>query len=320
MPSNSSNIPSCLYCYIENLQREQRLSLNTIAAYQRDLIQFVEFIEQREITSWSEVNNKVARAFPAKLHQKGISGKSIQRMLSACRQFFEHLIKLEKIEINPFHGVSAPKSPRKLPETLSVDELSSLLANHDGSVISVRDHAMLELFYSSGIRLSELASLNLKGLGYQQGEIMVLGKGNKQRIVPVGRKAKQALESWIERRGEIALTAEPALFVNNLGKRLSVRGIQYRLNHWAKEKDLGRHLHPHMLRHSFASHVLESSGDLRAVQEMLGHSDISTTQIYTHLDFQHLAKVHEKAHPRARKTQKINGKPDKGVKNGHNTG
>lgn len=290
--------------YFETLIKEQRLSDHTIDAYRRDLSRLREFAESLGLTNWDDINHKIARAFPARLHQQGRSGKSIQRMLSGCRRFYEYLMTEGVIQINPFDGVSAPKSQRKLPKTLSVDELSSLLADHDGSVISTRDHAMLELFYSSGMRLSELASLDCTGLGYEQGQVSVVGKGNKQRIVPVGRKAKQALDEWLGKRAELAAADETALFVNNQGRRISVRGIQYRLNHWAKEKGLGRNLHPHMLRHSFASHVLESSGDLRAVQEMLGHSDISTTQIYTHLDFQHLARVHEKAHPRAKKAPK----------------
>ena len=300
MPTLDDSVVS----FINLLDKERRLSVNTIKAYQRDLNRLLDFLDGREVTRWSEIDNKCARAYPASLYQSGIAGSSIQRMLSGCRSFFEFLLKNGVVSLNPFEGVAAPRSRRKLPETLSVDELSELLSRHDGSAIAVRDQAMLELFYTSGMRLSELAALDFDTPDFEAGEISVIGKGNKQRIVPVGSKAREALREWLGRRNELALETETALFVNNRGLRISVRGIQYRLNQWAKASGLGRRLHPHMLRHSFASHVLESSGDLRAVQEMLGHSDISTTQIYTHLDFQHLARVYDKAHPRARKPRK----------------
>ena len=295
--------------FLESLELERRVSVNTIQAYRRDLQQLESFADRNEIFDWQSLSIRQARKFPAKLHQSGLSGPSIQRMLSACRMFYRHLLKSGAVDVNPFDGIGAPKSASKLPETLSVDELDGLLDQNDGSILSVRDHAMLELFYSSGLRLSELAALDFDSVDFQQGQIMVVGKGNKQRIVPVGQKASSALRLWLERRHELtkphkSIHPEKALFINHNGNRLSVRGIQYRLNRWAKERGLGRRLHPHMLRHSFASHVLESSGDLRAVQELLGHSDIATTQIYTHLDFQHLAKVYDEAHPRARKNRK----------------
>jgi integrase/recombinase XerC len=295
--------------FLESLELERKLSENTIQAYRRDLRQLESFAVRNDICDWQSLSIRQARKFPASLHQSGLSGHSIQRMLSACRMFYRHLLKSGAVDVNPFDGIRAPKSPGRLPETLSVDELDGLLEQNDGSILSVRDHAMLELFYSSGLRLSELAALDFDSVDFQQGQITVLGKGNKQRIVPVGQKASSALRSWLERRHELTrshkqIQPEKALFINHHGDRLTVRGIQYRLNHWAKKRGLGRRLHPHMLRHSFASHVLESSGDLRAVQELLGHSDIATTQIYTHLDFQHLAKVYDESHPRARKTRK----------------
>lgn len=297
--------------FLNVLERERRLSASTIHAYQCDLRQLIEFANQKGITDWSSLSIQQARFFPAKLHQQGLSGRSIQRMLSACRAFYRFLLKQGSVAVNPFAGIAAPKYPKKLPQTLSVDDLSGLLEQHNNSersILPLRDHAMLELFYSSGLRLSELASLNNTSIDFQQNQIIVTGKGNKQRIVLVGRKAVAALTAWLARRNELVKpqnNAQPenALFINKNGTRLSMRGIQYRLNQWAKAKGLGRRLHPHMLRHSFASHILESSGDLRAVQEMLGHSDIGTTQIYTHLDFQHLAKVYDKAHPRARKSK-----------------
>lgn len=225
-------------------------------------------------------------------------------MLSAARAFYRFLCKHNLSDINPFEGISAPKSGKPLPSTMSVDELGALLEQHDGSLLSLRDHAMLELFYSSGLRLSELASLDLGQIDFQAAQVQVTGKGNKQRIVPVGSKAIQALKQWLKRRGELAAADETAVFVNKSGSRISPRGIQLRVDQWCRQSGLGRSLHPHMLRHSFASHVLQSSGDLRSVQEMLGHADISTTQIYTHLDFQHLAKVYDQAHPRAKKKAK----------------
>ena len=299
--------------------RQRRLSPHTVDAYRRDLDRLAAFLENCEgensegenpgpensaSKNWCDLSAKQARAFPAKLHQSGLSGRSIQRMLAAARALYRHLLATGRATVNPFDGVSAPKSGHKLPATLSVDELSALLGKHDGSVLSIRDHAMLELFYSSGLRLAELASLDYNGIDFEQSEVRVTGKGNRQRIVPVGRKAAAALTEWLNHRDTLANSGETALFVNKNGHRLGARGIQHRLNHWAKKHGLGRRLHPHMLRHSFASHVLASSGDLRAVQEMLGHADIATTQIYTHLDFQHLAKVYDQAHPRARKRGK----------------
>ncbi len=290
--------------FIQSLEKERRLAKNTINSYHHDLLRLEVFAQGRQIESWCELTSKDARAFPARLNQQGMSGKSIQRMLSSSRSFYVYLLKNSEANLNPFIGITAPKSARRLPQTLSVDELNHLLNDHDGSTLSMRDHAMLELFYSSGLRLSELASLDIDSIDFKQNQLMVTGKGDKQRMVPVGRKAVKSLTAWLSRRDQLVGESETALFVNEKGTRISVRGIQYRLDRWAREKGLGRRLHPHMLRHSFASHLLESSGDLRAVQELLGHSDISTTQIYTHLDFQHLAKVYDKAHPRARKVRK----------------
>lgn len=290
--------------FMAHQARESRLSDNTLKAYNRDLDRLIGFAENRGLDNWSELSASHARSFPARLHQQGMSGRSIQRMLSAARAFYRYLQKYSVVTVSPFDGVSAPKSGKRLPETLGVDELGALLEDHDGTPLAVRDHAILELLYSSGLRLSELASLDVDTIDFRQRQILVTGKGNKQRIVPVGRKAVDALNTWLECRGQLAREDETALFVNNQGTRISPRGIQYRLDAWARARGLGRRLHPHMLRHSFASHILESSGDLRAVQELLGHSNIATTQIYTHLDFQHLAEVYDKAHPRAKKSRK----------------
>jgi len=282
--------------------RRRRLSAHTVDAYRRDLTRLAAFLAQTQPGGdWRDLSAKQARAFAAKLHQSGLSGRSIRRMLSAARVLYRHLVAAGRAEVNPFDGVRAPKSPRRLPATLSVDELSALLARHAGDDLSVRDHAMLELFYSSGLRLAELAALDVGGIDFAQRQVRVTGKGNKQRVLPVGEKAAVALQNWLRRRPGLAAAGETALFVNKNGDRLGARGIQHRVNTFARRHGLGRRLHPHMLRHSFASHVLASSGDLRAVQEMLGHADIATTQIYTHLDFQHLAAVYDRAHPRARK-------------------
>ena len=298
-------LSNSIVAYIDHLGAERRHSDHTIAAYQRDLKHLLQFATENSLQSWRGLSVKHARLYPAQLNRSGLAGSSIQRMLSAARNFFRFLLHQQQLESNAFETVSAPKSKKKLPITLSVDEMSQLLERHDGSVEQIRDRAMLELFYSSGLRLSELSTLNLDTwkteVSQSSSEVKVTGKGNKQRIVPVGEKALEALREWTAVRGQLALGGETALFVNRQGKRITNRGIQYRIEAWAKRNGLGRHVHPHMLRHSFASHVLESSGDLRSVQEMLGHADISTTQIYTHLDFQHLAKVYDNAHPRAKR-------------------
>lgn len=287
--------------YLDYLTKERQVSAHTIDAYQRDLFSLSEFLTELGIRDWQDVQVQHARAFPARLKRAGQAGSTIQRSLSAARSLFRYLAAHQLVASNPFEAVSAPKSGKKLPATLSVDELSELLDQHDDSPSGLRDRAVLELFYSSGLRLAELQALDFDGVDFGQREVRVLGKGSKERIVPVGSRAIDAIREWLSARISVVQHNEKAMFVNNKGVRLSTRGIQYRIEQWAKRSGIGRHLHPHMLRHSFASHVLESSGDLRAVQEMLGHADISTTQIYTHLDFQHLAKVYDDAHPRARR-------------------
>ncbi len=300
-----SNLVDSIERFIDAIGKAGRYSENSIRAFYRDLIILERFLSERAgIAGWEEVNESTARAFPARLFQRGHSPRSISRMLSSCRKFFDYLINENMVKSNPFIGISAPKAAQKLPNTLSVDDLSTLLEENidaDTSTNIVRDRAIIELFYSSGLRLSELASLDIDTIDFAESQIRVTGKGNKERIVPVGTMARTAVRDWLDRRDEYASQGERALFVNFRGGRLSVRGIQSRLTEWARRKGFSQHVHPHALRHSFASHLLESSGDLRAVQEMLGHSDISTTQIYTHLDFQHLAKVFDLAHPRARK-------------------
>ena len=287
--------------FLRHLASERRLSSHTTNAYRRDLNHLARFVLDQGLTNWQQVSHPKARIYPARLHQAGLSGKSIQRKLSAARSFYRYLSRTNRSTVNPFDGIRAPKSPRRLPHTLNTDEAASLVDMTPTTDIEYRDHALLELMYSSGLRVSEAAQLNLHDLEFQQCLVELKGKGDKTRIVPFGRHAARALKAWIRRRQQLAASGEMAVFLNNRGTRLSIRSIQKRVEHWALSQGLPRHVHPHMLRHSFASHILESSGDLRAVQEMLGHSDLSTTQVYTHLDYQHLAKVYDKAHPRAGK-------------------
>jgi integrase/recombinase XerC len=287
--------------YLSSLIHERRMSPHTVQSYQRDLTKLLAYIELQKANDWTSVSPLVARQFPARLHAAGLGGKSIQRALSATRSFYQFLIETNRAEHNPFIEVRAPKSAKKLPDTLNVDEIEQLLASMPDDQLGVRDKAIIELIYSAGMRLSELVSVQVRDVARGIDMLKVTGKGSKQRLVPVGRKARQAIDIWMGIRATMAKADETALFVSQRGTRISPRTIQVRLDHWALQSGLDRKLHPHMLRHSFASHILESSGDLRAVQELLGHANISSTQIYTHLDFQHLAEVYDKAHPRARK-------------------
>jgi integrase/recombinase XerC len=295
-----SALQSDLEAFLAHLQRERQLSPRTLQAYRHDLEGLRDFLDAQDCPRWQAVDATHLRLFVAKRHQAGLSGRSLQRMLSAVRSLYQFLIREQLCKHNPAVDLRAPRSPRKLPRALDADLASQLLDDSsDDDWLAVRDHAMLELFYSSGLRLSELAGLNISELDLPQGEVRVLGKGSKTRLIPVGRMAREALQRWLELR-LLTNTPEQALFIGKQGRRLTPRAIQLRVRRWGVTH-IGQNLHPHMLRHSFASHVLESSGDLRAVQELLGHADISTTQIYTHLDFQHLAQVYDKAHPRAKR-------------------
>lgn len=289
-----------LEAFLGHLQRERQLSPRTLQAYRRDLQNLADFLEMQQRVQWPDMDGARLRLFVAKRHQAGLSGRSLQRLLSAVRTFYQFLIRERLCQHNPALDLRAPRSARTLPRTLDADLAAQLLDDEsDDDWLAVRDHAMLELFYSSGLRLSELAGLDIHELDLAQGEVRVLGKGNKTRLVPVGKMARQALQRWLKVRSLID-TPDQALFIGKQGRRLSPRAIQLRVRRWGVA-NIGQNLHPHMLRHSFASHLLESSGDLRAVQELLGHADIGTTQIYTHLDFQHLAQVYDKAHPRAKR-------------------
>lgn len=287
--------------FLDTLRVERRYSPNTLAAYRRDLAALEEFCAAEGIARWEQLNAHHIRALIAARHRRGLTGRSLQRLLSALRGFFAWLISQHELKSNPAAGIRAPKSPRPLPGTLDVDQMARLLDIGATDVLALRDRAILELFYSSGLRLAELAGLDLGDLDLGDGAVRVTGKGSKTRVVPVGRHARAALERWLAERRAIPGPDETALFVGRNGRRLAPRAVQARLKAWARRQGLDISLHPHMLRHSFASHLLESSGDLRAVQELLGHADISTTQIYTHLDFQHLAQVYDAAHPRAKR-------------------
>jgi integrase/recombinase XerC len=288
--------------FIAYLQNEKRYSQHTLDAYQRDIQQFETWLEQQdnspELTSSRFFH---VQQFVAQLNRQALGSRSIKRKLSSLRSFFNYLLTNHYISANPAIDIQTPKTPRNLPKTLDIELIDKLLKIPSRSIIEKRDKAMLELFYSSGLRLSELVSLNLESINRDEFTLRVTGKGNKTRIVPIGTQAMQALEVWLMVRKDQADLDEAAIFVSNRGTRINPRTVQQRINHWQKTLGIEQHIHPHKLRHSFASHILESSGDLRAVQELLGHADISTTQIYTHLDYQHLAKVYDKSHPRARK-------------------
>ena len=285
----------------QHLRTERRLSQHTVSNYRRDLHKFLAWCEQQTLKNPDQLDSQHIRQCMAVLHRNGFSGRSIQRWLSSLRTFFNYGLKHRWVKSNPANGISAPKSPKKLPKTLDVDQIDQFLSLPENDWISCRDHAMIELLYSSGLRLSELTNVNLSDLDFRDTSLTVTGKGNKTRQLPVGKQAINALKTWLRCRQTINIADHEALFLSKKGKRLSPRAIQDRLKQISIKQGMPGKVHPHMLRHSFASHLLESSGDLRAVQQLLGHENISTTQVYTHLDFQHLAKVYDKTHPRAQK-------------------
>lgn len=290
--------------FLRHLAIERRLSAHTGSNYQRDLLRLLAWCRQQGL-GWAQLKAAHVRQFVATSHRQGLGGRSVQRSLSAIRTFYDFLLREGRVTDNPALGIRAPKSPRKLPSALDPDVVAQLLdgdATDDDSWLAARDQALFELLYSSGLRLAELVSINLDSLDLRAGELVVTGKGNKTRQVPVGSKAVAAVSAWLKYRAEAATDEEAhALFIDRRGKRIAARMVQTRLARAGLAKGLPGRLHPHMLRHSFATHLLESSGDLRAVQELLGHADIATTQIYTHLDFQRLAQVYDQAHPRAKR-------------------
>jgi integrase/recombinase XerC len=284
--------------YLAHLAHERRLSPHTIGAYQRDV---AALLERARATRLEKLQVHDIRRFVAQLHASGLDPRSIGRMLSAWRGFYRYLARDHGYGDNPVLGIRAPKAAKRLPQALSPDDAHRLLDIDADGALAIRDKAMFELFYSSGLRLSELTGLAPSDVSFAEGTVRVTGKGSKTRIVPVGRFALDALREWLATREGIERHQPDALFVSRSGARLSPRSVQARLKTLALKQGVSSTVHPHVLRHSFASHVLQSSSDLRAVQEMLGHASISTTQIYTHLDFQHLAKVYDAAHPRAKK-------------------
>ena len=286
---------------MKKLATERRLSPHTVEAYERDVQALLGFCEREGIASLADLDSFAVRRFAAEGHRKGLGARSIARRLSGVRTFLNYLIETGVVKSNAAVHVQAPKAPRRLPATLDADQVASLLAISGEEPLTLRDRAILELFYSSGLRLAELVGLNLGDVDVADRTVRVLGKGSKTRVVPVGKQALAALRDWLAVRAELVRAGELAVFVSRRGERVSPRTVQQRVNEWARRQGAPTGVHPHMLRHSFATHVLESSRNLRAVQEMLGHASISTTQVYTHLDFQHLASVYDQAHPRARK-------------------
>jgi len=287
--------------FLAYLSIERQLSEHTDSNYRRDLERFVAHLSRNSVLEWARVDSQHVRTFAAAEFRRGQSPRTIQRRLSALRTFFNFLIREGVLRANPASDVQAPKARKRLPATIDADLMARLLTFRTAAELEVRDKAIMELFYSSGLRLSELTDLDLPDLDLADRTVRVTGKGRKTRILPVGRFAIDALSAWLKERAAVAAIGEKAVFVSQHGRRLGVRAVQARIGQWAKRQGLGIHVHPHMFRHSFASHLLESSQDLRGVQELLGHSNISTTQIYTHLDFQHLAKIYDQAHPRARR-------------------
>lgn len=284
--------------YLDQLTHARRASRLTGENYARDLAILLELAGD---TPLDQIDSHHIRSFVGRLHGRGLGGRTLARMLSAWRGFYRYLARDHGHARNPVRGVRAPKAAKRLPKALSPDEAARLMEVPAESVLALRDKAMLELLYSSGLRLSELTGLDLPGIDFGDATVRVTGKGAKTRIVPVGSHALGALRAWLGPRAALAPAEEPALFVGRAGRRLTPRAVQARVRYWALRLGLPSRVHPHVLRHSFASHVLQSSADLRAVQEMLGHASIATTQVYTRLDFQHLAKAYDAAHPRAKR-------------------
>jgi integrase/recombinase XerC len=291
--------------WLERFERflvtERRLSAHTVSAYRHDLQTLADWCERHGIERWGMLDHQHVRSFAAHSHARGLKGRSIQRRLAAARTFFGFLQREGSLKLNPALGIPAPRAARRLPHTLDVDQMARLLAFKPRNALETRDLALMELFYSGGLRLAELTGLKLKDLDLATGSARVVGKGRKERIAPVGAHAVRALTSWLEQRAGMAQAGCESVFVGRNGGSLSARAVQLRVAARARAQGLPQHVHPHLFRHSFATHLLESSRDLRGVQELLGHANIGSTQIYTHLDFQHLARTYERAHPRAKR-------------------
>lgn len=290
--------------FIRHLETERRLSPHTCKHYRRDLDTLLAHCASQDIENWGQVDDEHLRAYSAASYRRGLSASTIRRRLSAARTFFKYLLREKHIKRNPVVAVKAPKGGKRLPENLDADRMARLLDIPGDGPIVARDRAILELLYSSGLRLSELTGLDTNDVDVADGTVHVTGKGNKDRILPVGRYALEALANWRKERVTLANADETALFVSKRGTRLSPRSVQARVDYWAKRQGIDTRVYPHLFRHSFATHLLESSHDLRGVQELLGHANIGTTQVYTHLDFQHLAQIYDQTHPRAKAKRK----------------
>ncbi|MEL7536781.1 MAG: tyrosine recombinase XerC [Pseudomonadota bacterium] len=296
----TSALPAPVEAFLEHLRIERRCSPHTLRNYRIDLERFCRYLREQSLDLLNGVADADVRLFAAAEHRKGLAPRSIQRRLSAVRALYRYLGRERQAASNPATTVTAPRARKRLPGTLDADQVGRLLALPGDTPLVRRDRAMFELLYSSGLRLDELVSIDRGDLDLADATCRVVGKGRKERIVPVGRYALAALNDWFKVRGEFAAADDPAVFVSQRGARVSHRTVQARLDYWARRQGIEQRVHPHMLRHSFATHVLESSRDLRGVQELLGHADIGTTQVYTHLDFQHLAQIYDAAHPRAK--------------------
>ncbi|KJF89729.1 tyrosine recombinase XerC [Photobacterium leiognathi] len=298
------NLEQPLERFYEYLRSERELSLHTQQNYKRQLTRIAEQLMELKVESWQQVDAGWVRQIASKGMRDGLKASSLAMRLSALRSFFDFLVHQNVLKANPAKGVAAPRKSRPLPKNLDVDEMNQLLDVNEDDPLAIRDRAMMELMYGAGLRLSELVGIDLRNISLSKGDLRVIGKGDKERIVPFSGLAREWVAKWLKLRDSIAQADEQALFVSKLGHRISTRNVQKRMAEWGQKQAVSSHINPHKLRHSFATHMLESSGDLRAVQELLGHANLSTTQIYTHLDFQHLAKVYDEAHPRAKKRNK----------------
>lgn len=287
--------------FYEFLRSEKGLSLHTQRNYKQQLETMAQHLAEMGLKDWSQVDAGWVRQLAGKGMREGMKASSLATRLSSLRSFFDFLILRGEMSANPAKGVSAPRKKRPLPKNLDVDEVNQLLEVNEDDPLAIRDRAMMELMYGAGLRLAELVSVDVRDVQLRSGELRVIGKGDKERKVPFSGMATEWVGKWLRVRGDLAAPGEPALFVSKLGTRISHRSVQKRMDEWGQKQSVASHISPHKLRHSFATHMLESSNNLRAVQELLGHENISTTQIYTHLDFQHLAQAYDQAHPRARK-------------------
>ncbi|EAS62936.1 tyrosine recombinase XerC [Photobacterium angustum] len=289
--------------FYEYLRSERELSLHTQQNYKRQLTRVAEQLVELSVDNWQQVDAGWVRQIASKGMRDGLKASSLAMRLSALRSFFDFLVHQNVLKANPAKGVAAPRKARPLPKNLDVDEMNQLLDVNDDDPLAIRDRAMMELMYGAGLRLAELVGIDVRHISLSKGDLRVIGKGDKERVVPFSGLAREWIAKWLKLRDNIAQAEEPALFVSKLGTRISTRNVQKRMAEWGQKQAVSSHINPHKLRHSFATHMLESSGDLRAVQELLGHANLSTTQIYTHLDFQHLAKVYDEAHPRAKRNK-----------------